>query len=88
MFMLSNYSKDKYVFTKLSQLGFFELEPHGLDLEQTNHWLPCFVLNSMLTAEVPSPKRQWAFSAIRRADAAIRQYDLMSCLANFGQCCG
>lgn len=72
---LSLYALDKFVAQELSQLTECRAVPIGPDFPDYESWLTTFVLNWMFRVPIPKDKAALAFTLIRRAEAAIADYE-------------
>lgn len=72
---LSTYALDTFAAQELSQLTQSNAGPVRADFPGSDSWLSGFVLTSMLLTSLPAPKRAFAFALIRRAEAAIDDYE-------------
>jgi len=72
---LSFYALDNFVAQELSQLNECRAAPIAPDFPDFQSWLSSFVLNWMLRIPLPKDKAALAFALIRRAEAAIAEYE-------------
>lgn len=72
---LSLYALDRFVSQDLAQLSECCMRGVADEFPEREYWLTNFVLNAMLRSPLPERKRALAFAVIRRASAAIRDYE-------------
>lgn len=75
---ISNYALDTFVaqdMSKLTQLGVNSL---AAELPSADSWLATFVLRRILHAHMPDDKAALAFAILRRAHAALQEWELAS----------
>jgi hypothetical protein len=72
---LSNYALDTFVSNNLSKLTEANAVPIGLDFPGHARWIATFVLNRIFQARVSEDRAALAFAMLRRAEAAVEDYD-------------
>ncbi len=72
---LSNYSLNKYVAQELADLKNPCARSVRGEFPNLEAWIPTFVLKSIFQLNLPEGRAALAFSLIRRAQAAIEDYD-------------
>lgn len=72
---LSNYALDTFVSDGLSKLTEANAVPIGPDLTGHARWIATFVLNRIFLARVSEDRAALAFAMLRRAEAAVEDYD-------------
>ncbi len=72
---LSFYALDNFVAQELSLLNECRADPIATDFPDYQSWLSSFVLNWMLHIPLTKDKAALAFALIRRAEAAIAEYE-------------
>ena len=72
---LSLYALDKFVAQDLSELTECRMVSVASDFPDPASWIRLFVLNGMLRNRLPKEKTALAFALIRRAEAAIEDYE-------------
>lgn len=72
---LSSYARDNFVVQEYSALTTFDVQPIGPNFTGHKSWLTTFVLNTIFTTDLPSASRALAFALLRRAEAAVEDFD-------------
>jgi len=76
---------DKFVAPHMSVFTEADIPDMSAYTPAQEHWVGNFVLNTMLTVNVPSPQRQFMFNFLRRAEAAFRDYGHARALPHRGR---
>ena len=72
---MSHYALDKFVAQDLSQLTECRAAPIAAEFPDYQSWLSSFILTSMFRHPLSEDKAALAFALIRRAEAAISDYE-------------
>lgn len=73
---LTKYSLDNFVSQQLSQLTECNAPDVVRQFKESNFWISNFILNSILRYQVDQRLRTFAYSYLRKAEAAFFEYDL------------
>lgn len=72
---LTDYALNNFVAPKLAQLTRNSAPEVVSQVQQSQNWIPNFILNSMLRVNVSDENRKYIFNILRRVSNAINEYD-------------
>lgn len=73
---LSAHAKDTYIAPAVSKFVRAAIPDMSHLRSQSSRWIPTYILNVVLRAEVPSPEREYRLNFLRRAVIAETEYHL------------
>lgn len=78
---ISNYALDTFVAQDMSKLTRLSINSLSGEFPNADSWFAQFVLRRIFQAHVPDEKAASAFAVVRRAHAALQEWELASAVA-------